>query len=117
VTHDFELILLSRVPKVTNHAEEAASQEGSARAANSPAAAGRGAQRLTLNTDEAALAQSAVMGEGDAALGSVSGLAASADATNQSVSVSGRMGNAQHFGVQNMDDLRDRIGELRARGQ
>ncbi len=47
----------------------------------------------------------------------MSGLAASADATNQSVSVSGRMGNAQDFGLQNMDDLRDRIDELRARGQ
>ena len=54
--------------------------------------------------------------DADMPAGNVSGLATSADATNQSVSVSGRMGNAQDFGLQNMDDLRDRIEEFRSRG-
>jgi hypothetical protein len=117
--HDFELVLLSRVPKTANNAGEAASQEGNgqAQAWNQQVAAGRGAQRLTLNSDNAALAQSALPGEGDASLAGVSGLAASEDAANQSVSVSGRMGNEQDFGLQNMDQLRDRINDLRARGQ
>ncbi len=58
-THDFELVLLSRVPKTTN-GDEAATRSGQRqRASGSPAAAGRGAQRLTLSTDDAALAQSA----------------------------------------------------------
>jgi hypothetical protein len=119
-SHDFELVLLSRVPKATENAGEGeATQDGTAqqRFSHSPAGAGRGAQRLTLNTDDAALAQSAGSSEGDAASSNVSGLAASADATNQSVSVTGRMGNAQDFGLQNMDELRDRVEELRARGQ
>jgi len=116
---DFELVLLSRVPKVANPPGEAASQEGNgqAQAWRQQAAAGRGSQRLILNSDNAALAQSALPGEGDASLASVSGLAASEDATNQSVSVSGRMGNEQDFGLQNMDQLRDRINDLRAQGQ
>ncbi len=118
--HDFELVLLSRVPKTANTAGEAASQEGNgqAQAWSQPAAAGRGAQRLTLNADDAALAQSATAGEKvTRPSAGASGLAASEDATNQSVSVSGRMGNAQDFGLQNMDQLRDRIDEMRARGQ
>ncbi len=72
---------------------------------------------MTLSTDDDALAQSAIPGEADTASASASGLAASADATNQSVSVSGRMGNAQDFGLQNMDELRDRVEQMRARGQ
>jgi hypothetical protein len=115
-THDFELILFSRVPKSTNNEDEAG-QGGSPRRANSQATGGRSAQTLTLSADDAALAQSAAPGEGDVSLGGLSGLAASEDATNQSVSVSGRLGNAQDLGVQNMDDLRERINELRARGQ
>jgi hypothetical protein len=128
--HDFELVLLSRVPKATDNAEEPnESGSGRRRAAGSPAAAAsgalggtpggtqRGAQRLTLSTDDDALAQSATPGEADTAAASASGLAASADATNQSVSVSGRMGNAQDFGLQNMDELRDRVEQMRARGQ
>jgi outer membrane receptor protein involved in Fe transport len=118
-THDFELILLSRVPKATNAGDDADSQDDSGQqsVSRSAAVAGRGAQRLTVSGDDAALAQSAVSGEGETSSAGVSGLAASADATNQSVSVSGRMGNAQDFGLQNMDDLRDRMDDLRARGQ
>ena len=115
-THDFELVLLSRVPKTTNDQGDATSQGGSRRQ-GSAASSKRGAQTLTLSVDDAALAQSATAGEGDIASSNVSGLAASADATNQSVSVSGRMGNAQDFGLQNMDELHDRIEEFRSRGQ
>jgi trimeric autotransporter adhesin len=118
-THDFELVLLSRVPKATNTDGDAASEDGTGQQviSHSPAGAGRRAQRLTVNPDDAALAQSAISGEGDASSANVSGLAASADATNQSVSVSGRMGNAQDFGLQNMDELRERIDDMRVRGQ
>jgi hypothetical protein len=116
--HDFELVLLSRVPKTTNSADaDNETGSGRQRASSSPAVAGRGAQRLVLSTNDDALAQSASSGEGDMASANVSGLAASADAANQSVSVSGRMGNAQDFGLQNMDELRDRVDQMRARGQ
>jgi hypothetical protein len=115
--HDFELILLSRVPKVTNEAGDAAGQQAGARPANSPPSSGRSAQRLTLSADDFALAQSTNQSEGDAAPANVSGLAASADSTNESVSVNGRMGNAHDFGLQNMDDLRERLDQMRARGQ
>jgi len=116
VAHDFELVLLSRAPKAAPAEGETEIAESTAqtRVAHSPTGA-RGAQRLTVNADDAALAQSSLSGDQDAS--AASGLAASVDATNQSVSVSGRMGNAQDLGVQNMDDLRDRIDELRARGQ
>jgi hypothetical protein len=115
--HDFELVLLSRVPKAAPAEGEAieANTAGQPRVAHTPAG-GRGAQQLTVNADDAALAQSSLGGEQDSSANAV-GFATSADATNQSVSVSGRMGNAQDLGVQNMDDLRDRIDELRARGQ
>ena len=118
-SHDFDMVLLSRVPRAAPADGDAAGPDDSAQArvAHSPAGAGRGAQRLTVNADDAALAQSALSGDSDAAAANAGGLAASADATNLSVSVSGRMGNAQDFGLQNMDDLRDRIDELRARGQ
>jgi hypothetical protein len=117
-THDFELILLSRMPKTTNEENDAAIPDGTApqRTATSHAG-GRGAQKLTLSGDDDALAQSVVSGEGEASSNNVSGLATSADATNQSVSVNGRMGNAQDFGLQNMDDLHDRIDQMRANGQ
>jgi hypothetical protein len=118
-THDFDLVLLSRMPKTTNPADATASQSsgGQQRVAGSQGVAGRGTQRLTVSADDDALAQAVVSGEGETSSGNVSGLAASADATNQSVSVSGRMGSAQDFGLQNMDELRDRIDEMRSRGQ
>ena len=111
-THDFELVLLSRVPKTMNSPGDAIGLDN-----GGPPLAARGVQRLTVSADDAALAQSANAGEADMPAGNVSGLASSADATNQSVSVSGRMGNAQDFGLQNMDELRDRIEEFRSRGQ
>jgi hypothetical protein len=117
-THDFELVLLSRVPKTTNNEGDVASQDGGRQPRDlGSAASGRGAQRLSVSADDAALAQSITAGERDMPATGVSGLASSADATNQSVSVSGRMGNAQDFGLQNMDELRDRIDEFHSRGQ
>lgn len=115
--HDFELVLLSRVPQAVSGEGETveADAAGQPRVAHTPAA-GRGAQQLTVNADDAALAQSSPGSEQDSSA-NAGGFATSADATNQSVSVSGRMGNAPDLGVQNMDDLRDRIDELRARGQ
>jgi hypothetical protein len=117
-THDFEMVLQSRVPKTTGEEGGAVDQQGGEKQrAGGSTVSGRGAQRLSVNADDAALAQSASAGEGDMSPANVSGLAASEDATNQSVSVSGRMGNAQDLGVPNMDDLRDRIAEMRASGQ
>jgi hypothetical protein len=115
--HDFELVLLSRAPKPANEDGEPLEQASGARAPHTQAAGGRSAQRLSLSADDAALAQAAGGSDLDAPSNGVSGLAASADATNPSVSVSGRMGNAQDFGLTNMDDLRERIDALRARGQ
>ena len=68
-----------------------------------------------MNGDDAALALSANASDVDLSGGS--GLANSADATNDSVAVSGRMGSAQDLGVANTDELRDRIEEMRSRGQ
>ncbi len=118
-THDFELVLLSRVPKAAEQGGVAGGMNGSGHRGElgSTSAFGGGAQRLTMKADDAALAQSATLGEVDTSQANVSGLAASEDATNQSVSVNGRIGNAQSLGLQNMDDLHDRIDQMRARGQ
>src|SRR5262249_15327216 len=43
-------------------------------------------------------------------------LANTADATNESVAVAGASGRTQDFG-QNIEDIRDRIEEMRARGE
>jgi uncharacterized membrane protein YgcG len=114
--HNFELLLLSRAPKPTTEAGESP-QEANGNHTQHAAGNGRAAQRLSLSADDAALAQAAGSSDSDVPSGGISGLATSADATNQSLSVTGRMGNAQDFGLQNMDDLRERIDEMRARGQ
>ncbi len=116
-TKDFELLLLSRAPKPA--AAEGEAQVAEAASARQPVAAragnARGAQRLTLSADETALTASA--NGSDADLSGGNGLANSIDATNASVTISGRMGSAQDLGVPNMDELRDRIEEMRSRGQ
>ncbi len=118
--HDFELVLVSRVPRAAGNdsatLDADLTQTPSAQPTTHVNGNGRGSQRLTMNADAQALAQAASSGDTDLST-SASGLAASDDATNQSVSVNGRQGSSQDFGVQNMDDLRDRIEELRARGQ
>ena len=75
----------------------------------------RGAQRLTLSAMTPRWPSAPAARDAD--LSGASGLANSADATNDSVAVSGRMGSAQDLGVPNMDELRDRIEEMRSRGQ
>jgi len=116
-TQNFELMLISRAPKAA--AAEGEAQVAGVAAPRQPSVArtgnSRGAQRLTVNGDDAALALSANASDVDLSGGS--GLANSADATNDSVAVSGRMGSAQDLGAANTDELRDRIEEMRSRGQ
>ena len=53
---------------------------------------------------------------GDAPLQGMSALASTADATNDSVSVNGAMGQTAAFG-RGAEDMQDRIDEMRARGE
>jgi hypothetical protein len=105
---DLQMVLLSRVPKESTDQTAAAVQQIAG------TLMGRGAQTLSLSADLGASQNSS---EGDTPLAGMNALANTADANNQSVSVSGQMGNTQDFGVRNMDDLRDRIDEMRARGE
>lgn len=107
---DLQLTLLSRVPK------DAGNANGAAAAQLAGQLLGRGAQTLSVNNE---LAGQDVQGGGggDAPLAGMNALAGTPDATNQSVSVSGQMGNTQDFGLRNMDDLRERLDEMRARGE
>jgi hypothetical protein len=107
---DLQMILLSRVPKE--------STDGTATAAQQIAGAllGRGSQTLSVNAETTTTENGGQSG-GDAPLAGMNALANTADAGNQSVSVSGQMGNTQDFGLRNMDDLRDRLDEMRARGE
>ena len=105
---DLQMILLSRVPKESTDPTAAAAQQLAG------TLMGRGAQTLSLSADLGAGENSS---EGETPLAGMNALANTADANNQSVSVSGQMGNTQDFGVRNMDDLRERIEEMRARGE
>ncbi len=106
---DLQMTLLSRVPKETTDPTDTAQQLAGA-------LLGRGSQTLSLNagmTGDDSMGQSG----GETPLAGMNALASTADADNQSVSVSGQMGNTQDFGLHNMDDLRERIEEMRARGE
>jgi hypothetical protein len=107
---DLQMILLSRVPKESTDSTAAAAQQIAG------ALLGRGSQTLSVNADAAAGENGGQSG-GDAPLAGMNALANTADAGNQSVSVSGQMGNTQDFGLRNMDDLRERLDEMRARGE
>ena len=87
---DLQMILLSRVPKESTDGTRATAQQIAG------ALLGRGAQTLSVNTD-GSTADSAQSG-GDTPLAGMNALAGTADAGNQSVSVSGQMGNTQDFG-------------------
>src|SRR5438270_9953033 len=105
------MTLLSRVPKP----EDGSALANAANALGSVLSSGNGTERLSVNGDAAALAGLASGGNGsDAPMAGVPAMANSADATNESVSVSGQMGNSQDFGLRNMDELRDRIQEMRS---
>jgi hypothetical protein len=105
---EMEMVLLSRVSKP---------EEGVAAQAMQAlgAATGRGGQQLSLNANQ----EGAGAGNtgGDSPLPGMPALGTSGEAANESVAVSGQMGNTQDFGMRNMDDLRDRIEEMRARGE
>src|SRR5689334_4096136 len=106
---DLQMILLSRVPKDSTDQTAAPAQQIAG------ALLGRGAQTLSVNADGSAT-EGAQTG-GDTPLAGMNALASTTDAGNQSVSVSGQMGNTQDFGLRNMDDLRDRLEEMRSRGE
>ena len=107
---DLEMILLSRVPKEQNQQQNAGmGQFGSV------TASGRGSQRLSVTGDQLSLSLAANSG-GDAPLQGMSALASTADATNESVSVNGAMGQTAAFG-RGAEDMQDRIDEMRARGE
>ena len=107
---DLEMILLSRVPKEQAQPNAAAGQQYGAVMAN-----GRGSQRLSVTGDQLSLSLSA-NGAGDTPLQGMSALASTADATNDSVSVSGAMGQTAGVG-RGADDMQDRIDEMRSRGE
>jgi trimeric autotransporter adhesin len=103
---EMEMVLLSRVPKAE---DGAAAQVAQALGA----ATGRGGQQLALNSNQEAAGASG----GETPLPGMPALGNSGEAANESLAVSGQMGNTQDFAVRNMDDLRDRIEEMRARGE
>jgi len=105
---DLQMVLLSRVPKESTDQAAAVAQQLAG------TLMGRSAQTLLLNAD---LGANEGTSEGETPLPGMNALANTADANNQSVSVSGQMGNTQDFGVRNMDDVRERIDEMRARGE
>jgi hypothetical protein len=102
---DMELVLLSRVPKT-------AEQGNDLMQAVAGALSGQGSQSLSLSGTGAAL-----MGNlsNDAPTENAPALANTADAGNDSVSISGNNGRTQDFG-QNIEDIRERIEEMHARG-
>ena len=110
------MTLLSRVPKTDDGTATAAAV---GQALGSILSNGTGVERLSVNGDAAALADAGNGSNGgsEAPLAGAPSMANSADAANESVSVSGQMGSSQDFGLRNMDDLRDRIQELRAQGR
>ncbi|HLH05940.1 MAG TPA: TonB-dependent receptor [Terriglobales bacterium] len=106
---DLEMILLSRVPKEQNQQNEAAMGQFGSVMTN-----GRGSQRVALQEDQLSL--NIAGNGGDAPLQGMSALANSPDATNESVSVNGGMGQTAAFG-RNVEDIRDRIDQMRAQGE
>jgi len=111
---DFALILLSRVPK-TETSPGGGSDVTPQQAAN--AVANQRGQRLNVTADESALSAVGGSAAGNDMPANINALANSPDAANQSVSVSGQMGNTQDFGLRTMEDFRDRMDELRAQGR
>lgn len=107
---DLDMVLLSRVPKPS---QDAARTDGGL-----PEIATAGPDNLRAR--QVNLQESANLGENtpsasDTPLQGMPALASAQEATNDSVAVSGAMGQTQNFG-QNIDDIRDRIEEMRSRG-
>jgi hypothetical protein len=107
VQADVDMVLLSRVPKTDDNAQQGL-----------PAMAamnGRTAQRLRVDVDQSAFGQTNGMQQESVAQ-DMPAMANSADAANDSTAVAGNLGQTQDFG-RNIDDMRDRIEEMRARGE
>ncbi|HUO60147.1 MAG TPA: TonB-dependent receptor [Candidatus Acidoferrales bacterium] len=107
---DFSLILLSRAPKSTESEPELAAGMNPATTSSNGI---RAAQRLSVRSESSALDA----GGGDTPLTGMPALASATNSADPSVSVSGQSGQTRDFGLNNMDDLRERIDEMRARGE
>jgi hypothetical protein len=103
---DLELVLLSRVPKTSN------TQGGDLVQAVARALTGQSSQSLSLSGTGADVGSTPTV---DASVENAPALANTTDAGNESVSIAGNNGRSQDFG-QNIEDIRDRIEEMRARG-
>jgi hypothetical protein len=112
---ELRLTLLSRTPASTPHAPATA---GGARAAGQPRGMPNSAnlrQRLNAMPDELSSAASAAATP-DTPLPGMPSLATSADAANESLAITGPTASSTDF-TRNLDDLRDRVLEMRANGQ
>lgn len=107
--NDFALVLLSKAPKPEDSTQAAQQLAGVMSNA-------RGVQRLGVTGDQSAM-ESANGSGGDSPLAGMPSMASSADAGTQSVAVAGQMGASQDFGMRSLEDLRDRIEDMRANGQ
>lgn len=108
---NFSLVLLSRAPKPS---EAGAMPSGPAAIMSQD---GRGTQRLSLTVDDSALSGATGNGGAEqATLGGLAGLVNSPDATNQSVSVAGTLGNTPGLlgGARTSEELQERIQEMRS---
>lgn len=101
---DFELVLLSRVPKTTPEQ----STDSMAAMLN-----GQASQSLALSATGESLGDNA---NTDMTIDNAPALANTADAGNESVAISGTAGRTQDFG-RDIEDIRERIEEMRARGE
>ncbi len=108
---DLQMILLSRVPKPEP-------QDAMRMVQTLPGAGGQSATRggRQLNVEESANGAEGAALSSDAPLQGMPALANAQEATNDSVAVSGAMGQTQNLG-QNIEDIRDRIEEMRSRGE
>jgi trimeric autotransporter adhesin len=109
---DLDMVLLSRVPKPSTQ-DAARMAEGIPSTAAAEAAI-RGARQL--NVEESGSGAENESALSDTPLQGMPALANTQEATNDSVAVSGAMGQTQNMG-QNIEDIRDRIEEMRARGE
>ncbi len=111
---DLEMVLASRAPKSgpqdALRMEQAMTMPGAVESGN----ADRGARRM--NVDESSSGQeTGATPDSESPLQGMPALANSSEAANESVSVAGNMGQTQDMG-HDIGDVRDRIEEMRSRG-
>jgi len=112
---EIQLTLLSRVPAPSPRAPATA---GATRGSGQPRGAANsanGRQRLNAMSDELSTAASTA-NTPDTPLPGMPSLGTSADAANESMAITGPTASATDF-TRNLDDLRDRVQEMRDRGQ